>query len=193
MNQVLPKIILASGSPRRKMLLEQAGYQIEVCRPDDDAETPPIEGESPAQLVHRLAYAKTANVAFKFNSGIFVGADTVAACDGQILGKPADREDAKRMLSLMSGKRHFVLTGVCIWERPSNRCLVQVASTTLKMEVLNESLLEQFLDSGDWKGKAGAFGYQDGLDWIAIESGTATNVIGLPIEDLTDWLSEFSS
>ncbi len=184
------QLILASGSPRRRELLQQAGYDFKVLRPSDAAECGVCSRETPPELVARLAYQKAADVATACPEGIVIGADTVAECRGRILGKPENREHARQMLRLMSGCVHHVYTGVCLWRRPDNKTLVKVDSTKLKMDSISDANLEAYLDTGDWQGKAGAFGFQDGLDWIHILVGSTSNVVGLPLELLADMLRE---
>ena len=184
-------LILASTSPRRRQLLTEAGIAFRVMPPDDSAECGRCAGENSAQLVARLAWQKAANVAAKLDSGLVLAADTVADCHGQILGKPRDADHAREMLQLMSGQSHFVRTGVCIWRRPDNRQLVRVDTTELHMEDLTAPQLDQFIESEQWIGKAGAFGYQDGLDWVRIVSGEESNVVGLPVPVVREMLAEF--
>ena len=120
--------------------------------------------------------------------GIILGCDTVAECMAQILGKPADRDQARRMLHLLSGQPHRVYSGLCLWPLSTNRPRVEVARTTLRMDRLDESQIEEYLDSGGWKEKAGAFGYQDGPSWLQIVEGSESNVVGLPLELLEQML-----
>ena len=113
---------------------------------------------------------------------------------GQILGKPRDREHAEQTLRLLSGRDHDVFTGVCIWSALESRCVVEVCRTRLRMQPLSESMLANYLDSMLWEGKAGAFGYQDGNDWLAvIGDGSESNVVGLPMERLAELLENFDS
>ncbi len=107
--------------------------------------------------------------------------DTVAECLGQILGKPADRRHARQMLELLSGREHRVYSGLCVCP-PGSAPRVQVARTTLRMDPLDADQIEEYLDSGLWEGKAGAFGYQDRVGWLHIVEGSESNVIGLPLE-----------
>jgi septum formation protein len=188
MTSALPKLILASRSPRRHELLLEAGYEVDVQPADDSAEDGHLPGESPAELVARLAYQKAADVARRVAHGLIVGCDTVAECDGQILGKPADRDDARRMLQSLSGREHRVLSGLCVWPQPTGDPLVRVAVTTLRMDVLSAAQLDEYLASGQWEGKAGAFGYQDRLGWIHVLTGSVSNVVGLPLELLAEML-----
>lgn len=178
-------LILASGSPRRKELLEQAEFEFTVDAPDDSAESIGDVQLSPTELVAALAFQKAANVAKRTESGLVLAADTVAECEGEVLGKPEDRDHAARMLRQMRGKTHFVHTGVCLWKRPGDRKSVQTESTTLIMSQLSDQAIEDYLETGQWQGKAGAFGYQDGIDWVTIKKGTASNVVGLPMELLS--------
>lgn len=181
-------LILASTSPRRKQLLTEFGYQFETDPPSDGAECGICSGETPPELVVRLARQKAVDVAVRYDFAIILGCDTVAECDGQVLGKPRDREDACRMLKLLRGKEHRVHSGVCLWVRPEDQVLLQVDTTTLFMEEVSDQQLENYLDTNKWEGKAGAFGYQDGWDWLHVTKGSETNVVGLPMELLGDML-----
>lgn len=180
------RLVLASQSPRRKMLLTQAGYEFEVIAPPDWVECGICSRLSPAELVAESSFRKAKHVSQLIEAGIVLAADTVAECGGEILGKPVDREHARRMLKLMGGREHRVLTGVTLWQQPSDKYVTHIEQTLLKMDVFDEAELEVYLESGDWFGKAGAFGYQDGLDWVHIIEGSSANVVGLPIE----WLNE---
>ena len=181
-------LILASTSPRRKQLLTEFGYQFETDPPSDDAECGVCSGETPPELVVRLARQKAVDVAVRYNFAIILGCDTVAECYGQVLGKPRDRADARRMLSLVRGKEHRVHSGICLWIRPEDQVLLQVDTTTLFMDDVSDEHLEDYLDTNKWEGKAGAFGYQDGWDWLHVTKGSETNVVGLPMELLETML-----
>jgi len=188
----IPPFVLASGSPRRKSLLEEAGLDFRVVTPDDSAECGLCSGENSAELVARLAFQKCANVAEKIDSGFVLAADTVADCYGQILGKPRDADHARVMLSTMSGKQHRVLTGVCLWHRPDNKHLIDVDITTLIMDELSNEVLDRYIESDQWIGKAGAFGFQDGLDWVKIVKGEESNVVGLPMPKVYDLFAQLT-
>jgi septum formation protein len=190
MNESSRPLILASRSPRRRELLEEAGYAFAVLLPDESAECGICGNENPAQMVARLAYQKAANVAQKVESGLILGCDTVAECDGQILGKPRDAAHARQMLQTLSGREHRVFSGLCLWEIPGGQPLVRVATTILRMDPLREEQLDDYIKSGQWEGKAGAFGYQDRLGWVHIVEGSASNVVGLPMELLAEMLKE---
>jgi septum formation protein len=204
MTKPLPKLILASRSPRRRELLAAAGYDFEVLPPSDDAENGTSGDETPTELVVRLARQKAADVARLWcgrpgctsrrdacTTILILGCDTVAQCAGKILGKPADREDAKAMLTLLGGQEHRVYSGLCLWPLPEGEPAVRVAVTALRMDPLTPELLDVYLAGGQWQGKAGAFGYQDGLDWVHVVDGSESNVVGLPLELLAEMLEQF--
>jgi septum formation protein len=186
----LPRLILASRSPRRRELLAEAGYEFEVCYPSETAECGLCSGENPAQLVARLAYQKAADVAARVESGLVLGCDTVAECDGQILGKPVDETHARQMLRTLSGRPHRVFSGLCLWRLPDGEPQVRVAITGLRMDPLSPQQLDEYLASGQWEGKAGAFGFQDRLGWVHIVEGSPSNVVGLPLELLAEMLAD---
>ena len=176
--------ILASGSPRRKELLERAGYDFTVVV-SSVYEPDPTHFASPEAYVAHTAWLKASTVAETQASYPILAADTVAALDGHILGKPRDREDARRILSRLAGTHHRVLTGICLLLPKLAVSLVAVESTTVEMKQLGSAELESYLDSGLWEGKAGAYGIQDQSDpFIKTVEGSFTNVVGLPMERL---------
>jgi septum formation protein len=188
--RVRPKIILASRSPRRRELLAEAGYPLEVIPPHETAECGLCSGESPEQLVARLAYQKVADVGARISSGLIVGCDTVVECNGEILGKPADDAHARQMLEALRGRQHRVLSGLCLWRKPDGTPRVRVAVTLLLMDLLTETQISDYVASGAWEGKAGGFGYQDRLGWVHVVSGSESNVVGLPMETLDEMIRE---
>jgi septum formation protein len=185
-----PRIILASASPRRRDLLQEAGYEFEVIVPSVAAECGVCSGESPPELVARLAYQKAGDVGPRVGRGLIVACDTVAECHGQIMGKPDNEEHARQMLQLLSGREHRVYSGLCVWDYPEGEPDVRVEETVLTMDPLTENQIEDYLASGQWEGKAGAFGYQDRLGWVHILEGSESNVVGLPLELLATMLAQ---
>lgn len=183
------KLVLASSSPRRRELLADAGYELEVVYPSDSAECGVCSQETPPEIVARLAYQKARDVALRTELGIIIGCDTVAECCGQVLGKPLDRQHAAWMLQLLRDREHRVYSGLCLWRRPGDITLVNIDMTILKMENLSDSQLDEYLDSGAWQGKAGGFGLQDRHGWLRIVAGSESNVVGLPLELLDDMLA----
>ena len=184
-------LILASQSPRRRQLLTEAGFKFTVRAPSDEVERGICSSCSPEDTVLEGAFLKARAIAKGVDEGLVLAADTVAECQAEVLGKPTDRDHAERMLRLMSGKTHRVLTGVCLWDCPSNRRVCFLEQTVLKMDALSNEQLNEILDSDSWVGKAGGFGYQDGLDWLHVESGLESNVVGLPVEKLAGWIESF--
>ena len=102
------------------------------------------------------------------------------------------RQDAKAMLTLLSGQEHRVLSGLCLWPLPGGEPAVRVAVTTLRMDPLAPERLDEYIAGDQWQGKAGAFGYQDGIDWVHVVEGSESNVVGLPLELLAEMLDQFA-
>jgi len=190
---MLIELILASSSPRRRELLQAAGYRFRVVSPHEEAECGVCSGESPPEMVARLAYQKAADVARRIDRGLVLGCDTVAECAGHVLGKPADEGRAREMLELLSGREHHVYSGLCLWRVPDGEPVVEVDLTSLKMRTLSPREIDDYLASGLWEGKAGAFGLQDRLGWLEIIEGSESNVVGLPLERLADMLWRYQS
>jgi len=189
----LPPLVLASRSPRRRMLLEQAGFDFTLLPPDEAAEDSRREGEPTADYVARLARQKAEDVAPAAPAErIVLACDTLAECMDEILGKPRDRQHAGQMLRWMRGREHQVLSGLCLLRGADRKRAVAVDRTTLRMDEVDDEQIEQYLDGGQWQGKAGAFGYQDGIDWVHILEGSESNVVGLPMELLMRMLEEFA-
>jgi septum formation protein len=186
-------LILASSSPRRRQLLSEAGYAFQVIEPHESAESGDIPGETPEQLVVRLANQKAQDVARRIERGLVIGCDTVAVCEGKVLGKPSDRGHAREMLQHLRGTEHRVVSGLCLWRRPDDFRRTEIAITSLIMDPLTDAQIEAYLDTNGWAGKAGAFGYQDGLDWVHVVEGSESNVVGLPLELLGKVLPEVCS
>ena len=185
------QLILASSSPRRRQLLLEANIPFSISVPDEEAEQASATTTSAVELVAELAVNKAENVARRTESGLVLAADTLAECNGTILGKPVDMDHARQMLQSLSGQLHQVHTAICLWKRPENRTLVCTETTDLEMSELSSSLLESYLASRQWEGKSGGFGLQDEIDWVRIQSGSESNVVGLPMERLRDMLDTF--
>ncbi|MFN6190524.1 MAG: Maf family protein [Planctomycetia bacterium] len=184
-------IVLASRSPRRLELARGEGWQVTVAAPPEAAEEsqPPRDPAEPlADYVVRLARAKAEAVAATGVAGILVACDTLSDVDGTVLGKPADAADARRMLETLSGRRHRVLTGVCVWQLPDGQPRLAVAESLLEMGPLSKEFLDWYLASGLWQGKAGACGFQDERLPLRLVAGSPSNVVGLPLELLREML-----
>jgi septum formation protein len=175
------KLVLASSSPRRKLLLRQIGLEFEAREsgvPEDHDELSP-----PDETVRRLALAKARAVAAQETSAYVIGADTVVVLDGRLLGKPKDAAEASAMLRRLSGRRHTVYTGVAFVERPSDRSRVDVVTTEVEFRNLGEEEILAYVRSGSPMDKAGAYGIQDdfGAVFVSAIEGCFYNVVGFPL------------
>ena len=180
------KLILGSGSPRRKEILAQVGITPAAIRVPNVDETP-LEKELPLQYCRRIAGKKIKAVGLA-DDEIALCADTTVALGRQILGKPSDRDEANSFLSLLSGRRHKVIT--CVAAKKQNQVKVKEVISVVKMKVLSLQEIETYLDSGDWEGKAGGYGIQGPaasfIPWI---SGSYTGIVGLPLTETMGLLS----
>ena len=174
----LPKLILASGSPRRAEILNSVGWEFTKHAADiDESEFP---GEKPDEYVVRLAREKAEAVAVRFRDEIVLGADTTVVIDGQIIGKPIDLDDARRMLSLLAGNWHEVLTGVAIVEHGETRSAIE--RTRVKFAPMDDAEIAFLGTRGDPLDKAGAYAVQaQAALFIERIEGDYWNVVGLPI------------
>jgi len=183
-------IILASASPRRKQLMTEAGYLVEVD-PSEVDEPEPRPGIATADYVANLAWCKASAVARRRGSGLVLAADTACAVEGEILNKPMDRADAERMIRLQEGRDTEVFTGLCLYRADRNVWVGTVEVSIVRFRVLDDAERNNFLDSNRWEGKAGAYGIQDRDPFVSIAQGSHTNVVGLPMERLESILREF--
>mgnify|MGYP006273072525 CR=1 FL=1 len=187
--------MLASRSPRRLELARREGWRVRVVEPPEaaEAEAAPRGPTEPLEAyVRRLAAAKAAAVAATGVGGTILACDTLSEVDGATLGKPADRADARRMLLALSGRRHRVVTGVCLWAAPAAPVLADCESL-LAMDPLSEEFVAWYLDSGLWRGKAGACGYQDERLPLRLVAGSESNVVGLPLELVRRMLADLDA
>jgi septum formation protein len=181
------RLVLASASPRRADLLRAAGIPFDVCPVDVDEHF--LLGEKPEHAVARLAEAKATAAAAVHHEAVVLGADTTVVVSGESLAKPADAEDAARMLRLLSGRTHEVLTGVCVCYQ--GRRLVHVEHTRVRMAQLGASEVAWYVSTGEPFDKAGGYAVQ-GLASRFIEGidGSYSNVVGLPISSVYELLKE---
>lgn len=178
-NQLREKLILASGSPRRKEILDAVGWPYEAMVAGVDESVKP--NEAPAAYVQRLARTKAEAVAAQLQSGLVLGADTTVVIENQILGQPIDDEDARRMLKLLQGKWHEVLTGVAI-VRVGGETRIDYETTRVRFAEMTAREIDWYISTGEARGKAGAYGIQ-GAAGLFIEEiqGDYFNIVGLPI------------
>src|SRR5215216_3179537 len=189
MNDPREKLVLASGSPRRAEILERAGWPHEVIVAGIDESLKP--DEPAATYVQRLARSKAEAVAHKLEAGLVLGADTTVVIAGQILGQPTDDGDARRMLELLNGKWHEVLTGVAL-VRVGGETRVDYETTRVRFAEMSESEIEWYISTREPFGKAGAYGIQ-GKAALFIEEiqGDYFNIMGLPIRLVYELAADF--
>lgn len=185
--------ILASGSPRRKELLELMGleFKVIVSQADEDSVSKDLK---PALYVQELALLKasaTAKEVLRNKNAVIISADTIVTLDGQILGKPKDEDDAFNMLSKLSGCEHEVYTGYCVMRISDGKAVCGKVRTKVKFKDLSDDKICGYINSGEPMDKAGAYGIQ-GLGSLLIEKidGDYFNVVGLPISALADTLED---
>lgn len=175
-----PSLILASASPRRLDLLRQAGLEPDEVLSADVDETA-RRGEAPRELALRLAVAKAEAAAAGKPGAFVVGADTVVALGRRMFGKPADEKDARRMLGLLSGRAHRVLTGVAV-RAPDGRLASRLSETRLKWKRLTAADIDGLVQSDEWRGVAGGYRIQGRAARVTLElQGSYTGVVGLPL------------
>lgn len=177
------EIVLASASPRRAELLESAGIWFVVVPSTVEEERLP--GEGAIEFVRRLARDKAMEVAGRHPGRIFIGADTVVVCDDGILGKPVDDADAVRMLRLLSGRTHQVVTGFCVFDRLSGKGVEDAVVTDVTFVPLDDREIDAYVATGCPRDKAGAYAIQGGAAYMVERiSGSYTNVVGLPLAEV---------
>lgn len=176
------KIFLASQSPRRKMLLQEAGYDVEVISSTYEEDN--IMKDSPEHLVMEQARGKANGVDMGYvKQGIVLAADTIVVLGQKVLGKPHSEKEAMRMLQALSGKEHRVITGVALRSRQKEE--VFCTSTYISFHTLTEEAIKNYVTMYHPLDKAGAYGLQE-LDeaWVKEVKGLRSNVIGLPVEEV---------
>lgn len=186
----LPRLYLASASPRRFQLLLQIG--LSPLRLPTDVEERGVDGETPASHVARLAELKARAALRRLDSGaehgLILGADTAVVVDGEILGKPGSRDHALKMLRRLRGRDHDVLTGVSLLRTDRAASHGDVESTRVRFKDVGDATLSAYVDGGEPRDKAGAYGIQ-GRGALLVEriEGSWSNVVGLPVERLPEW------
>ena len=188
----MKKIILGSQSPRRKELLENAGVEFEILTADGEEVVD--ENLSFPQIVESLAKQKSLQVSENSlcpEDAVVITADTMVVCGDMIMGKPKDDADAKRMLNLLSGNIHKVMTGYCILDRVSGKNVSGVVETEVKFRKLDDGEIDRYIRTGEPKDKAGAYGIQLRASMFVEEiHGDYFNIVGLPVERICKLLKE---
>ena len=188
-------LVLASGSPRRRQLLAEAGYEFDVVPPRvHEPDMAVSRGLGAAAWAEALAYFKARAGAEVRPGAIVIGADTVVARENAVLGKPRDEADARRMLGQFFAGCNEVITGLCILAPCEQARVVTHVSSTLVMRAMEPEELEAYLSGGAWRDKAGAYAFQEGGDkFVRSVAGSVSNVVGLPLERLGEILQEFQA
>lgn len=184
------KLVLASGSPRRKELLATLGIPFDVVTSgiSEDVETT----DGPVAMVQLLARSKANAVAQKLQEGLVIGSDTTIAFQGEILGKPVDEDAAKEMLRRLRGKRHQVISGIAIIDVATQRVAVSAVTTDIKMRDYSDQEVDAYVGTGEPMDKAGSYAIQGkGGALIQEIQGCYNNVVGMPLCELTKLLVEF--
>jgi septum formation protein len=186
------RLILASGSPARRDLLARAGYSFEVMPAHVDEPTG-AGVTNPREYVHHVAWLKAAAVAARVDDGIVLAADTVGWLHGEIIGKPEDEADARRILRKLGGTEHELWTGTVLWRQPDNLQLAWQELSRVAFKQLSDAELDAYLASRTWQGCSGAYAIQEKDDpFVHLVEGSMSNVIGLPMETLQRNLGWFT-
>lgn len=174
----MPELLLASTSPARRALMDALGLPYRAVAPDVDESVPP--GTSPSDAVALLAERKARAVHARFPDALVIGSDQLVEVDGEALGKPADRTQARAQLRRILGRPHRILTGVCLLGPGLYH--VHVEPTLLRFHALTDAELERYLDLEEWRGCAGSYRIEGaGMGLLASLEGDLTNVRGLPM------------
>jgi len=184
-------IILASASPRRETLLQALWVEHRII-PSLVSEAGPLPGTTTASHAENLALLKATEVAARVGEGLVLGADTIVECDGRLLGKPKDRDEARGFLSLLSGRSHLVVTGLALMQASDGRTEVGHEVTEVRMRALTDEEMNVYVQTGEPFDKAGGYAIQ-GAAGTFIEGikGSFTNVVGLPLGKLRTLLLQF--
>ena len=176
------QIYLASQSPRRRLLLRKMGISYQFFKPNISER---IKTKNPRLLAVKLAQQKVVSVEQKIKQGIIIGVDTVVVINNRILGKPKNKEDARIMLNLLSGRKHRVISGIYILQKPQYHSIKTSETTKVKFRILKKQEIDKYLDSKEPYDKAGAYGIQGKAGFFVDEiNGCYFNVVGLPITKL---------
>ena len=185
-----PRIVLASSSPRRKELLLQIGLSFTVAPEDIDENVLP--GEQPEAYAARVALDKARIASQRAGEGVIIAADTIVVIGDSILGKPADAHDAKRMLAMLSGKEHRVVTALAVMDATTAKSVTRTSVTKVWFRDLSDREITDYVATGEPLDKAGAYGIQErGALLVERIEGCYSNVVGLPLSLLGELLREF--
>lgn len=178
----LPTLYLASQSPRRREILAELGIPFRLRKSPYEETTSDVVGLEPNEQAARLAGLKAFHAATGLDDGIVIGADTIVVLDEHVLGKPKDRDDARRMLTMLSGRTHRVITGISLVDPKNGQTVTHAESTNVVFKQLSEREITDYIDSPEPYDKAGAYAVQ-GMASLFVEriDGCYYNVVGFPI------------
>ena len=182
-------IILASASPRRKEILENTNVKFKIMA--SSIEELRLEGESPCQMVMRLAFEKGIDIASRQKSDLVISADTIVVLDNTVLGKPKDEIEARKMITSLSGRTHQVITGISLINLDNNKKIIDYVISNVKFKNLSEEDINDYIRTKESLDKAGAYGIQ-GYGALLVEEiqGDYFNIVGFPISKLSDLLKD---
>ena len=182
-------IILASASPRRKEILENANVKFKIMASSIEELT--LDSESPCKMVMRLAFEKGIDIASRQKSDLVISADTIVVLDNTILGKPKDEIEARKMITSLSGRTHQVITGISLINLDNNKKIIDYVISNVKFKKLSEEDINDYIRTRESLDKAGAYGIQ-GYGALLVEEiqGDYFNIVGLPISRLSDLLKK---
>ncbi len=182
------QLILASSSPQRLILLKTIGVIPDQIVPANIDEIPE-KNEKPRDFVLRMSKEKALDVSKNFPNSFILSGDTIVACGRRIIGKPSDRDNAKQILNLLSGRRHQVLSAITLI-KPDKNEVSKIVITRVKFSRLNQNALNAYLDTNEWKGKAGGYAIQGSassfIPWI---NGSYSSVMGFPMNEVNNLLN----
>ena len=182
------QLILASSSPQRLILLKTIGVIPDKIVPANIDEIPE-KNEKPRDFVLRMSKEKALDVSKNFPNSFILSGDTIVACGRRIIGKPSDRDNAKQILNLLSGRRHQVLSAITLI-KPDKNEVSKIVITRVKFSRLNQNALNAYLDTNEWKGKAGGYAIQGSassfIPWI---NGSYSSVMGFPMNEVNNLLN----
>ncbi|MCU0331913.1 MAG: Maf family protein [Ignavibacteriaceae bacterium] len=178
------QIYLASKSPRRRKLLKQLGIKFKSFSVNSTEDF--LDGEHPVACVKRIAVEKMDLAKKRVNNSIIITADTIVVLNGKVIGKPSNKNDALKILSLLSGKVHIVYTGFCVFNQTTNKLLLDYERTEVEFRKLTKDEIADYVDGGSPMDKAGAYGIQDDFGAVFVKriNGCYYNVVGLPLTKL---------
>ena len=185
------RLILASSSPARRELMGRLGRPFEVMPANVEE---PTGFKDPRTEVQTVSWLKASVVAPTIDEGIVIAADTIGWVDGGAVLKPADKADARRILRSLGGREHELWTGVTLWRRPDDVQLIWQERSLVHFAALSDEEMDRYLLTREWQNNSGAYAIkEDGDPYVRVARGSVTNVIGLPLETLTQrlaWLED---